>query len=106
MSAGNDDVKDPIAARQDLADTIARQILRRGSFVAHLDSDGQGLADFEWAALLAGRKLGSRTRTVVVDDSTRAVTGRMSVMVEARDAGRRREDGHARLLDAVLAQTA
>lgn len=105
MSSGND-VLDPIAARQDLADSIARQILRQGFFLAHLDSDGQGLTDLEWAALLAGRKLGSRTRTVVIDDTIRAVTGRITVMVEARDASRRRENGYARLLDAVLAQPA
>src|SRR3954454_6370984 len=53
-----------IAARDCLVGRIVAELRSRGYYLAHIDSQaGQVLIDLRWAAQVAGRTVGRRTRT-------------------------------------------
>jgi hypothetical protein len=60
----NSNGSDFIGARDCLVDRIVADLRGRGYFLAQLDSRaGQAIIDIRWAAQLAGRLVGRRTRT-------------------------------------------
>jgi hypothetical protein len=57
-------LRDCISERECLAGRVTDQLRRQGYYVTHIASGAcQTLIDIQWAALLAGRALGRRTRT-------------------------------------------
>jgi len=72
---------DAITEREGLADRIADQLRRQGYYLAHLSShEGQALIDLQWAALVAGRTLGHKTRTYASKVGKR-IPGMITVIV-------------------------
>lgn len=73
--------EDAIADRETLAGRIADQLRRQGYYLAQLSAhEGQALIDLQWAALLAGRRLGHKTRTYASKVGKRA-PGMITVIV-------------------------
>jgi hypothetical protein len=72
---------DLIGERDGLVGRIVDQLRSRGYYLAHIDSyTGQPLTDVRWAAQLAGRRIGRRTRTYASAVGTR-LPGMVTVIV-------------------------
>jgi hypothetical protein len=75
---------DPIADREALVGLIVEQLRRQGHYLAQLSSsERQGLADLQWAAIAAGRRMGLRTTTHANTASIRR-SGTITVVVSSR----------------------
>lgn len=80
-SVGNARNADLIEARDRLVRRIADAVASQGYYLAHLEAPaGQVLTDLRWAAQLAGRAVGRRTRTYASTIGKR-VPGKVTVIV-------------------------
>jgi hypothetical protein len=80
-----DRVSDALGAREALTALIVDQITTNGYFLAHVDAQPhQHLVDLRWAAQLAGRALGRRTRTQITEISALRA-GKVAVLIAPDD---------------------
>jgi hypothetical protein len=98
---------DAIADRDYLAGRIVEQLRRQGYYLVHLSAhEGQALIDLQWAALVAGRTLGHKTRTYSSKVGKR-IPGMITVVVAPTRADSHmvplRPDRSRALLDEMLA---
>lgn len=90
-----DPVADALRAREALTAMIVAQINTNGYFLAHVDPQPhQQLIDLRWAAQVAGRVLGRRTRTHASAVGARQ-PGKITVLI-APDEVRTVTDDHGR----------
>ena len=94
---------DRISARECLAGRVADKLRRQGFYLTHVVSGRcQTVIDVQWAALLAGRVLGRRTRTYASAAGKRVPDQITVVVTLVQDAASPRSEGVPAMLAELL----